>query len=370
ARTPARPACPARHDPRVRRRRRDARGRRPGVHPRRAGAQARVRGRRPLARALRRGVRQRHRRDPARAAGARRGARRRGDHHAVHLLRHRGHDPQRGRHRGVRRHRPRHVPHRPGRGRRGPHRALEGRGPGRPVRPDGAARARGRRRARAADHRGRGAVHRRAPADRRGVAHGRRGGDDRHVQLLPVEEPGRVRRRRDDRHAGRGAQRPAHAAADARQREDVLPRGGGLQQPPRRAAGRGAAREAAAPRGLERRPPPQRALLRRRVRGPGRRAHADDRPGQRVDLQPVHAPRRAARRPPGAPQGAGRRQRHLLPAPAAPPAVLRVPRLPSRVVPRGRAGRRGGAVAAGLPRAHHRAARRGRRRRPLVLRPV
>jgi hypothetical protein len=51
---------------------------------------------------------------------------------------------------------------------------------------------RGDRRARGAGRRGRGAG-RRGPARRRAAG---RAGDDRDVQLLPVEEPRRVRRRR------------------------------------------------------------------------------------------------------------------------------------------------------------------------------
>ncbi len=41
-----------------------------------------------------------------------------------------------------------------------------------------------------------------SPDDRRAHGHGRRGRDHRHVLLLPVEEPRRIRRRRDDRDAG------------------------------------------------------------------------------------------------------------------------------------------------------------------------
>src|SRR3954465_8788376 len=44
---------------------------------------------------------------------------------------------------------------------------------------------------------------RRPTERRRGNADGRRAGDDRHLQLLSVEESRRLRRRRDDRHAGR-----------------------------------------------------------------------------------------------------------------------------------------------------------------------
>jgi hypothetical protein len=90
--------------------------------------------------------------------------------------------------------------------------------------------------------------------------------------------------------------------------------------------------------------------------------------GERVDLQPVHRARRAARRAAGAPQGAGDRQLDLLPAAAPPAAVLRLSRLSRGAVPRGRARRRRGAVAADLPRADAGAARRGDRRRARVLR--
>src|SRR3712207_8523797 len=49
------------------------------------------------------------------------------------------------------------------------------------------ARGRGRGGARPPRHRGRGAVHRRAPEGRRPVDDGRRGADGGDVQLLPVE---------------------------------------------------------------------------------------------------------------------------------------------------------------------------------------
>jgi dTDP-4-amino-4,6-dideoxygalactose transaminase len=102
--------------------------------------------------------------------------------------------------------------------------------------------------------------------------------------------------------------------------------------------------------------------------GRGRAPDAVRGSGERVDLQPVHRARRAARRAAGAPQGAGDRQLDLLPAAAAPAAVLRLSRLSRGAVPRGRARRRRGAVAADLPRADARAARRGDRRRARVLR--
>ena len=71
-------------------------------------------------------------------------------------------------------------------------------------------------------HRGRRADHRRAPVDRRRMAHGGRGRDHRDVQLLPVEEPRWLRRRRHDGDAGRGARRAAQAAPHARRREEYF----------------------------------------------------------------------------------------------------------------------------------------------------
>ena len=94
-------------------------------------------------------------------------------------------------------------------------------------------------------------IDRRATAHRRRVAHGRRARDDRHVQLLPVEESRRLRRRRHDGHAGRGARERMRNCAHARRDEDVLPRRSGLQQPPRFAAGGGARGQAPASRGVE-----------------------------------------------------------------------------------------------------------------------
>ena len=179
------------------------------VHPRRSPSSELERAvADAVAHEVRDRLRQRHRRAPARAARARRRPRRRGHHDAVHVLRDRGHDSQRRRHAGVRRHRARRrstsCPTRSAAARTSTTKAVipvdlfgqmapieDDRGgvPGLPIIED-AAQSIGARR-----------------IDRRRVAHGRRGRDDRHVQLLPVEEPRRLRRRRHDGHAGRGARR-------------------------------------------------------------------------------------------------------------------------------------------------------------------
>ncbi len=84
---------------------------------------------------------------------------------------------------------------------------------------------------------------------------GRRGGQPRPrrvLQLLPGQEPRRLRRRRHGRHERRRLRRPRAAARQPRRGQGpVRQRGAGNEQPPRHAAGRGAARQAAPPRALD-----------------------------------------------------------------------------------------------------------------------
>ncbi len=157
----------------------------------------------------------------------------------VHLLRYRGRHPQRGRDSGLRGHRSRHLQHFPARHPGCHHPADQGDRGGPPVRTDGA--DGGDRPPRAAP---RARAHRRrGPGDRgpskggRDLAPGRRARHGRHLVVLPQQESGWVRRRRDDGHAGRRAGRSAAPAPAARRRPAVLSRGGRLQQPPRHASG-------------------------------------------------------------------------------------------------------------------------------------
>ncbi len=273
-------------------------------------------------------VRQRHGCDSDRAAGTRHRSWRRSGDDPVHLLRDRRDDSQRRRDTRLRGHRSEDVQHRPGPRRRGGDPEDEGGGSGRPLRADGPDRGDPASAPDDADHRGCGAEHRRAADDRRRVGDGGAGRDDRHLLVLPLEEPRRLRRRRDDRHAGRGALQAVAAPADAWLGADLLPRRGRVQLAPRRPAGGRPQRQAPAPRGVECRAARERGLLHRRLR-----RHRGDRPavhrsGERVDLQPVHHSRPAARRAQGASAGQGDRALGLLPAAAPPAALLRVPRLP------------------------------------------
>ena len=179
---------------RDRRRDRPRRGDRP-VHQGRGLPAVRGRVRRLVRSRPRRRSGQRHRRPDPRPEGVRRRPRGRGRHRLQHLHRHRrGHPPER-RPAGVRRRGPRHLHHGP-RAARGGHHAADQADPARaPVRPPGGHGAdHGHRRAsRHPRAGGRGAGPR--SRDRR-PARGRPG--PRGVlQLLPGQEPGRLRRRGD-----------------------------------------------------------------------------------------------------------------------------------------------------------------------------
>jgi dTDP-4-amino-4,6-dideoxygalactose transaminase len=158
------------------------------------------------------------------------------------------------------------------------------------------------------------------------VAHGRRGGDDRDVQLLPVEEFGRLRRRRmmvtqDERLATRlrrlrmhgGAKMYFHDEVGFNSRLDALASGDSQCQ-------------AATSRGVERKAACQCRVLQRGLRRAARRRHAVRRTRERIDLQPNTRSRRAARRAASLPQRARYRLGDLLSATASPAAVLRVSR--------------------------------------------
>ena len=147
----------------------------------------------------RRRVRLGHRRAAARAVDARHRPRRRGHLAGLHVLRHRRHDREQWRDAGVRGRGSAHLQPRRAPARSGHHAAHQGGRGGVAVRP--VLRPAGHqgdlRQAPALPDRGRGAV------DRLGV-----GGQAlrlevrlRHVLVLPVQEPGRRRRRRHDRHA-------------------------------------------------------------------------------------------------------------------------------------------------------------------------
>ena len=186
------------------------------------------------------------------------------------------------------------------------------------------------------------ADHRRAPVDRRRMAHGRRGRDDRHVQLLPVEEPRRVRRRRHDGHAGRGARRRASSgcactAARSMYFHDEVGFNSRLD------ALQAAVLSAKLPHlaGVERQAPRERGVLRRGVRRPRRRD------ARRSSIRPTSRSSTSTR---FASSGATSFRAYLkergigyvdlLSAAAASAAVLRVPRLQGRAAVRSRSARR------------------------------
>ena len=220
------------------------------LHPRtvRRGLRARDGRVRPC-QTLRR-VRQRHRGDLRGAQGARRQARRRGHHRRQHVHRDGRGDRVDAAPAGARRRRPGRPPDRPG-GRRGGRDRADGRDrAGPPVRaagPDaGAAADRGP--ARPVHRRGRGAGARRL----RGRAAGRDAQPGCHLQLLPRQEPGRLRRRRrrDHRRPGPGAADPADQRPRARR--PVRARRRRVRQPAGRPPGRDPLGEAPAPGRVDR----------------------------------------------------------------------------------------------------------------------
>ena len=245
-------------------------------------------------------LRQRDRRAAAAAPGARPRARRRGDHHAVHLLRDRGRGPQRRRHAGLRRHRSGHVQHRA----RAPSRPRSRRAPaaiiaGPPVRPDG---ARWRRSSPSRERHGLPIIEDAAQAigARRKIdGDWRMAGEIGTIgtfSFFPTKNLGGVRRRRHDGDAGRRASPTGSGGcASTAAAKQYHPRRGRLQQPARHAPGGGAAGQAAASRGVERRRGARtpRTTPTAFAGSPGVRP-PHDRSGQRVHLQPVHAPGRHA----------------------------------------------------------------------------
>ena len=138
---------------------------------------------------------------------------------------------------------------------------------------------------------------------------GRRAGSarpGRGLQLLPVQEPGRLRRRRPDDHRRPGARPEARPAARPRHGAEVPPPRGRDQLPARRPPGRRPPRQAPAPRRLDR-SGRREAAARYEAPVPRPTASTDlvtlpvERPGHLPRLQPVRhpragrGPRRAAR---------------------------------------------------------------------------
>ena len=138
---------------------------------------------------------------------------------------------------------------------------------------------------------------RRRPGHRRGLpgTSGRQPRPGRGLQLLPLQEPGRLRRRRHDDHRRPGARPEARPAPRPRHGAEVSPPRGRHQLPARRPPGRRAPRQAPAPRRLDApaaaRPP--------HATTPSSRPHGLDelvalpveRPGHLPRLQPVRHPR-------------------------------------------------------------------------------
>ena len=187
-------------------------------------------------------------------------------------------------------------------------------------------------------------IDRRAPSDRRRVAHGRRGRDDRNVQLLPVEESRRLWRRRNDRDAGQalatrlrrlrvhgGAKQYFHDEVGYNSRLDALQAAVLSAKLPHLAGWSAKRRENA-------------RYYTEALCGIDGCLHAVDRSEERVDLQSVHDSRRATRRAAGVSERNADRHGDLLSAAAAPAALLRVPRLPGRELPGVGASGEGGAV--------------------------
>src|SRR5581483_7835675 len=322
------------------------------LHPRAERSRVRGGGRRVSRRAADDRGRERHGRDLARPRRARYRRRRRGDLPRIHVLRDGGADRACRRRPRLRGHRPGDAEPRP-RGRRRPdHGADEGDRRGAPVR---ATRA-GRRARPARPARDRG---RRAGVRLEGRC------DDRHrldVQLLPVEEPVRPRRRRPRRGHRRGAGRAALDAPLPRVARQAALRLRRRQLAPRRAAGGRAPALPAPPRRLERRPPPgsralRRARPRRALRVTARRA------GARLPhvLRPFARARSAAR----SAAGGRHRARGPLRDAAPPPAGDVVPRVLRGRSPRdrGRLAREPLSAALAVDRTGAAGARRGGRAR-------
>ena len=297
---------------------------------------ARGRGRPALARQARHRLRQRHRRAAAAAQGARPEARRRGHHDGVHLLRHRGRDPQRRRHAGLRGHRSRPAstsrprPSRP-RSRPAPGQSWWSTCSGRW--------RRWRRSLPLAKRHGLALIEDAAQAigARRKIdgelAHGGRAGHGRapsrssRARTSAGSGDGGMMVTQDDALAERLAQAPA-----ARRRQAVSTTmrsgttAGSTRSRPRCCSPSSRTWQG----GARARAQNARAATPRRSLGHPEVCPPRGRPGQRAHLPPVHHPGAAAGRAPGAPQGQGHRQRDLLPARAAPAALLRAPGLPAR----------------------------------------
>ena len=174
---------------------------------------------------------------------------------------------------------------------------------------------------------------RRRAGDRRRLPRqaGRHARPRRRVQLLPVEEPRRLRRRRDghdrrpDALARQIARLRVHGMEPKYHHHEV-----GYNARIDALAGRDPPRQAPPPRRLDRRPPRRRRPLRPPVRRADGLTDVVDPAGREARppprLQPVRRPR-ARRRPRPAPRPPRRepgRQRDLLPDPAPPPGLLRL----------------------------------------------
>ena len=183
---------------------------------------------------------------------------------------------------------------------------------------------------------------RRRPGHRRRLPRtpGRQPRPGRGLQLLPVQEPGRIRRRRHDDDRRPRARPETRPAARPRHGAEVSPPRGRHQLPARCPPGRRPPRQAPAPRRLDApaaaRPPPLQGPLpgpwARRPRHPPRRTA---RPCYHV-YQSIRHPRarpgpRSAARGSDVPPD---RHRDLLSDPAPPAAVFRAPGPSARRLPR------------------------------------